>query len=708
MGSFLRQTGLRAAFALLVGAAFSPVHAADALNGKNLYLNGGIGPGLQSCASCHGATPTTMGIQQGADPTFLTTVFQSIDPMKSIYGAVITPSQIADLSAFIANPNVTAAPAASLSPASLTFSGTTVGQTSGALGATLSNTGSAALQISTIAVAGTNASDFSLVGGSCANGASVAAGASCTLAVSFTPGAVGARTGAVNIAHNAAGGSSTLSLAGMGNAVPQATIAESATSVNFGSVATGTQAPVQTVTISNSGQATLTFSGIALSGTNSAVFTLGGSCAVATPLAAGASCTVTVTAAPTTTGALSANIAIASNASNGAATISLAATGAAPAPAITATPTSVAFGTQTIGGTAATQNVTLANTGNITLNLSAIKVTGTTAIVIGSGGSCGATLAVGASCNVPLTFTPANTSSVTAILAVTSNAAALNVTVTGTGTAAVVAQPTLTDKTIAFADTQIGSTSAAHVTTLSNPGTVALKLTALTITGSDAADFILGGTCAIGTSVAPSSNCTIQTSFKPAAAGARSASLMLITDSGAQFAVPLSGNGVAVTAAAPSLTVAPAAFDFGAVTIGSAAPTHSFTLSNDSTTAINVVGAVFTGPFSAVAGSGNCAAPPFTLTPGASCTLVVEYTAAVAGSDSGKVVLSTDAGASSTIALTGTASVATVTPASGATTTNEGGGGCSAARNGDDATLVILVLMALAVIGWRRGFARKP
>jgi hypothetical protein len=53
------MTGLQRSFySVFAVLAFVPaVHAADALNGKNLYLNGPTGGGT-SCASCHGPSPT--------------------------------------------------------------------------------------------------------------------------------------------------------------------------------------------------------------------------------------------------------------------------------------------------------------------------------------------------------------------------------------------------------------------------------------------------------------------------------------------------------------------------------------------------------------------------------------------------------------------------------------------------------------------------
>src|SRR5262249_34977236 len=102
-----------------------------------------------------------------------------------------------------------AVPVAGLSPTSLTFGSQTVGTTSAAQGLTLSNTGTAALAISGIATSG----DFAQTN-NC--GTSLAAGANCTINVTFTPTATGARTGTLSVTDNAAGSPQTASLSGTG------------------------------------------------------------------------------------------------------------------------------------------------------------------------------------------------------------------------------------------------------------------------------------------------------------------------------------------------------------------------------------------------------------------------------------------------------------------------------------------------------------
>lgn len=105
------------------------------------------------------------------------------------------------------------APIASLSTMGLTFSQQSVGSTSAAQNATLSNTGNALLSISGIALGGANSGDFAQTN-TC--GTSVAAGANCTISVTFTPTATGARSASISITDTASGSPHSFHLAGTG------------------------------------------------------------------------------------------------------------------------------------------------------------------------------------------------------------------------------------------------------------------------------------------------------------------------------------------------------------------------------------------------------------------------------------------------------------------------------------------------------------
>ncbi|PYU91478.1 MAG: hypothetical protein DMG25_14595, partial [Acidobacteria bacterium] len=211
------------------------------------------------------------------------------------------------------------APAATLSPTSLTFASQDVGATSAPQAVTLSNPGSGPLSISSIAITGANSGDFAQTN-NC--GSSVAAGAKCTINVTFRPTATGTRTGTLTVTDNASGSPQTVSLTGIG-VRPAASV--SPTSLLFLPQLIGTTSAPQRVTLSNTGSGPLLINSIATSGGNSGDFAQTNNCG--SSLAAGASCTINVTFSPTGLLLRSSTLAITDNASGSPQTVSLTGTG---------------------------------------------------------------------------------------------------------------------------------------------------------------------------------------------------------------------------------------------------------------------------------------------------------------------------------------------------------------------------------------------
>jgi hypothetical protein len=106
----------------------------------------------------------------------------------------------------------TAGPIVSLSPASLTFAPQAVGSTSSTQAVALTNSGQTALSVTSIV-----ASDDFAETNTCGN--SLAAGANCTISVTFTPTVTGNRTGVVSVTDNAAGSPQVITLTGTGSSI---------------------------------------------------------------------------------------------------------------------------------------------------------------------------------------------------------------------------------------------------------------------------------------------------------------------------------------------------------------------------------------------------------------------------------------------------------------------------------------------------------
>jgi hypothetical protein len=118
-----------------------------------------------------------------------------------------SPQTVA-LSATVINPHAT------VSASSLSFGKQKVNINSVAKAVTLKNTGATALTITGVAIAGTNSQDFTQTN-NCPG--SLAVNAICTMDVTFTPTAVGSRSGSVVITDNAQNSPQTISLSGAGN-----------------------------------------------------------------------------------------------------------------------------------------------------------------------------------------------------------------------------------------------------------------------------------------------------------------------------------------------------------------------------------------------------------------------------------------------------------------------------------------------------------
>src|ERR1700677_3252377 len=102
-----------------------------------------------------------------------------------------------------------------------------------------------------------------------------------------------------------------------------------------------------------------------------------------------------------------------------------------PGPALTASPSSLAFGNQAVGSASAAQTVTVTNTGTATASLSSIAA----GAPFAETNTCGSSLAAGSSCTASVKFTPTAAGAAAGDLTVASNApgSPLTVGLSGTG-----------------------------------------------------------------------------------------------------------------------------------------------------------------------------------------------------------------------------------------------------------------------------------
>src|ERR1019366_10559752 len=104
-----------------------------------------------------------------------------------------------------------------LSPVSLVFNSQTVNTTSTAQSVTVKNTGTAVLNLTNVALSGTNSAEFKLSNGC---GSTLAAGASCVIQVQFAPTTTGSKTAAVSLTNDASNSPQAIALSGSADTSP--------------------------------------------------------------------------------------------------------------------------------------------------------------------------------------------------------------------------------------------------------------------------------------------------------------------------------------------------------------------------------------------------------------------------------------------------------------------------------------------------------
>jgi sugar lactone lactonase YvrE len=236
---------------------------------------------------------------------------------------------------------VITAPLAGLSPSSVTFPAQGINTKSAPIPVTLSNAGNGtSLTVTSVVISGTNKADFAQTN----NCTSVPGPGSCTINVTITPSALGARNAVLMVTDNATGSPQAISLFGTGT---QPTAELSPTSVTFPAQAVNTKSAAIPVTFSNTGSGTITVSSVTIAGTDPADFAETNNC---TSVPASGSCTIDVTVTPSAAGARTAVLMIIDDAAGSPQTISLAGTGAdftLPTTGTLSTPTISAGGSAT-------------------------------------------------------------------------------------------------------------------------------------------------------------------------------------------------------------------------------------------------------------------------------------------------------------------------------------------------------------------------
>ena len=304
-------------------------------------------------------------------------------------------------------------------PASFNFGSVQVGST-GSETITLTNTGTASVSITQASATG---SGFSVTGLS--PGAMIAAGQSASFTAQFAPTASGSASGSISVASNAPNSPLTIALSGSGSQAQMGAVPGAAV---FGNVSTGTT-DTQTISLTNSGTASLVISRATASGTG---FSITGLTAPLT-IPSGSNTTFNAVFAPTTAGAVTGSISLTSNAPNSPLTIALSGTGVAGTQLLSLSTSSLSFSSVNVGSSSSL-GAALTNTGNSSVLISAVNISGAGFTV--SGASSGETLSAGQSVPVTVQFAPTAAGAVSGTVSVVSNATNSPVAMSLSGTGA--------------------------------------------------------------------------------------------------------------------------------------------------------------------------------------------------------------------------------------------------------------------------------
>ena len=314
------------------------------------------------------------------------------------------PDMVASTSYITSSPQISvllSTPFIAVAPDALNFGSQGVGTVSAPKSITISNPGGVTFDITNIAAGG----DYSQTN-DC--GSSLAAGARCTITVSFSPTKTGPDAGTITFSDSSKASPVAIPIAGNGVNGPALTANPARALFAPQTVATSSKpAPVMLINTGNSG---LNITGISLAGTDSSDFAETNNCGGS--LAPGGSCTVNVTFTPTAGGSRAASMAISGTEPGSPQSVELA--GAAIGPALTLSPASLTFASETVGTTSAAQTSTLTNTGNAPLNITGISASGDFA----QKNTCGTSLAIGASCQISVTFVPSGVGNRTGTIAI--------------------------------------------------------------------------------------------------------------------------------------------------------------------------------------------------------------------------------------------------------------------------------------------------
>ncbi len=367
----------------------------------------------------------------------------TLDPSDSSFWAIAELAGFPDPNYETAIAHLTGPPELAIAPGTMDFGSVMVGSAGAAQTVTVTNVSADSVAIAQATAAGPNGADFPLSADACSN-TTLAAGQSCTVSVAFKPTISGSEWATLEFPYQGQGGMVTVGVSGKGLIEP--ILSFSPTSLAFPSTVEQTSSGPLAVTLTNTGNATAQQ---LQAGGSGYAFVFSSNCGAT--LAPGASCQVTATFYPFSTGSFSSFI-FAEAQYQGDVQSSITVTGVGvTASAALFCPNPVTFAAQAANTSSPPQPVILTNTGSASLAISGIATSGD----FSQTSNCGASLAPRASCTINVVFSPTASGAANGTLSLADNAAGspqvLQLSGTGGTAAAAIAPAAIGPSAIATA-----------------------------------------------------------------------------------------------------------------------------------------------------------------------------------------------------------------------------------------------------------------
>jgi hypothetical protein len=370
---------------------------------------------------------------------------------------------------------------------------------------------------------------------------SMANGTVCTMYVYFVPAASGNLTGNVTINSNGFfNQTNTVNLTGLGSSMSL-----TGAPLSFGNQLVKTTSTAKSVTVKNTGTAAITMGAITLTDTTDYIITTNTCPATGKTLAGGASCTISLTFGPKSTGSKRGSVVINDSDPSTPQLIGLSGTGTSN---VSFSLTSITFPTTAVGVTSAVTKVTLTNNTGVSITLSNPAITVTGPFASATSTTCTNSLVIAASgtCIINADFKPTAVGFALGTLKVNDSdvTSPQSVALQGYGTGI-----KFSSNTINFGTVTRGQTVSSTVT-ITNVGTTNVFFTGAELFGTQSADFSDnygdGAPCnnTATNPLKPGGTCQVTVSFDPSIVGTENASYKVFDNSvGSPQSLSLTGKG---------------------------------------------------------------------------------------------------------------------------------------------------------------------